>query len=63
MIRMDCATDNIEWVDSPFRRIGRTRAPIIKIETALNKKLLLIEKADGSIYVTTDIKGKVVKVK
>ena len=46
------------------RHIGRTRSPIVDIELALNNEVVLIKKADGSIYGTTDlIKGKMVRIK
>ena len=59
----DHRTDQFEIPDGiASRRIGRTKSYIVKIEKALGDKVLLIEKSDGSIYATTNIEGKMVKV-
>ena len=50
-------------VEGIKRRIGRTRSPIVRIEKALDGRVLLVEKADGSIYALLSIDGPVTRIR
>ena len=64
VMKVEISTAHDDWHTAYSRHIGRTRSPIVDMELALNKEVVLIKKADGSIYGTTDlIKGKMVKIK